>query len=264
MKLNLEFKRILTDQNFDRSPLIENLHNCQTKADLFLYKKNLKSEKLSYVNDTIDEDELMHEKTTCKQEEQAEIPKEEESKFSKMFYVIVIVVIVLIAVCLLYFKFWFRITKTEETKVVLASSEPGISNVQFNENVKVIEVSDFRATDVTAKPEGESSPNNDTPKTTSADKAEVAKVADKNTSKMAGDLPVLLADNSDFVGDEKTLLLSSHSNKSNKQSNLRIFNVKAHRIAAKKSKRTLLESEQTSRISDSKRAIMIKHNYRIV
>lgn len=134
----MDFEKILSDPNFDKTLLIENLHNCETKAQLFLHKKNLKSEKLSFVNDTMDDAELGLEEKSVKHPEPS-LQVEEESKCSSWFY-IVIFVLIGFAVLAVGFKVWYdHKSKQIETKIA-DSGEEGIKSIEKNHNVTIVDL----------------------------------------------------------------------------------------------------------------------------
>lgn len=182
-----------------------------------------------------------------------------------MFYVIVIIVIIAIAGALLTYKLWSSTPKKHETEVVITNVEPGISNVQVNDNLTVVEVSDSSKTGGVDQPKYVKVTVEETPfvKIKTTEEYEVTKVVHKEPPKMGTDLPVKMEDKSD-PQIPKLSLLNAKNSKPIKLAKLRSFSVKAHRIAAKKSKRTQFETEPMNNNPQSKRALKIKHNHRIV
>ena len=113
LKLAIEFKRILPDENFDKGLLIESLHNCKTKADLFLTKTN---KKIANNESLVIEIEAV-EKT------------EDEFKGKKMVFWIVVLLIFAALMGFLTYKIFFS------EKVLIETKEKQINSFQLKNEV---------------------------------------------------------------------------------------------------------------------------------
>lgn len=136
MKLNLEFKKILTDAKFDKNVLVDNLHHNQSKANYFTTKVNSKTEGLS-MNETLSAERIPVEGDGPRPIENQPV---EESMFSGAFFYVVIAFILIVIVTVIGYKMFGSGAKEHKTEVVKSEANEGMKNVETNGDQTLVEV----------------------------------------------------------------------------------------------------------------------------
>lgn len=115
--LAIEFERILPNENFDKGLLIENLHNCRTRAGIFLTKTN-KIIEFPNLNGKIadNEDVVIEIKAVDKEED--------ENKGKKLVFLIVVLLIFAALMGFLTYKIFFS------KKVLIEAKEKQINSLE--------------------------------------------------------------------------------------------------------------------------------------